>query len=190
MKIIPGKELHKQIIASIALFLSTIGFIYIAVTTGWFVIGMIGIAFIPGCLCRLIATGRTFLFCEEGITVCLLWYKRMYRWDELKIKRFVHYKGVPTRISRTPVCLAAEFCAKDIHIPQQWDACIYSSWRRPLSMIFVYFTPPTYQNNKPSSITMTSFPVLYEADEETFRAKLLEWGVEMEETERGIHTKK
>ena len=37
---------------------------------------------------------------------------------------------------------------------------------------------------------MTSFPVLYEADEETFRAKLLEWGVEMEETERGIYTKK
>ncbi len=54
-------------------------------------------------------------------------------------------------------------------------------------MIFVYFPPLTSQNDKKSLITTTSFPILYEANEEEFRAKLLEWGVEMEETERGSY---
>lgn len=36
--------------------------------------------------------GRTYIFDKEGLTVCFIFYKKKYTWEELKVKRLDNYK--------------------------------------------------------------------------------------------------
>lgn len=133
-----------------------------------------------------VSSMRTFTMDETGCTVSILCYKKHYRWDELQLKQYVTYEGILRSASRSPCTKVAEFCSKKVNIPKKMDAHSFSCYRHPLSFIFVQFPPSKTWDKDISESTQMMNPIVYEADEELFRANMEEWGVEMTETKRGM----
>jgi len=153
----------------------------------WIVIaGTIAIVPFTVNLLFVIATFRTIIMDETGYTVKWWVFKKHYQWEDLKLKQYVHYKGVPFEAMHTNCFHAAEFFTKQVRIPKIMNGHLYSTLFHPFSFVFVCFPPSkTWHTDKPLWYHK-QYPIPYEADEELFRAKLQEWGVEMAEVKRGV----
>lgn len=120
---------------------------------------------------------RTLYMSKEGVTVQFLWIKKMYRWEELRYKRYLTYDGVDGSLERR-CCYAAEFCTKDVKIPFWMSADEYSLLVHPFCFFYVYFPTPLSRKRRAKLLK----------DQDVFRAQLKEWGVEMTEDFRGLWT--
>ena len=177
MLIKPGKY---AVITTMGILLFVVAtMIYIAIIDNNWLYLLVLCVFIPLYMPMIIASCRILFMDKDGCTVYFLWFKKHYRWDELKIKQYVEYKGYFMASSVSPFKRAAEFCPKDVSIPKRWDAHVYSQRRHPFSFFFVSFADRTSQGSK------KRFSGAYEVDETMFREKLKEWGVEMKEITRG-----
>ena len=173
MTIKPKKvTVQKMLIGSIIVFILDLCIFFKSYIGGMILLGISFLYLIPEC----IASCRTFIFNDQGCTVSFLWYKKMYTWDELKMKQYVTYNNCYESYSL--VTEAAEFSPKKVRIPKWMQAYTFSIFH-PLSFVFVYFPPDPRPKDE------TRYTIEYEADKEEFRAKLKEWGVEMEEVVRG-----
>ncbi len=125
-----------------------------------------------------ISIGRTFTMDEEGCTVCFLWYKKKYRWENLYIKRIEHYYNIPGD-QHHYYTDAAVFSVHAIHKPKWWHAYSYSWHVHPFSFFFVYFPlAPDIRKKVGKPLGGT----IYEVNEEMFLEKLKSWNVELEDT--------
>ncbi|MDO4337444.1 MAG: hypothetical protein Q4C91_05055 [Eubacteriales bacterium] len=129
-----------------------------------------------------IMVGRTLIMDERGCTVCFLWLKKEYRWEELKVKRIEdyskcmgskgpHYKG------------GAVFSLRDnIHRPAWKHLGDYLALHpiKVLTSFFVYFEMKPGVKKKEGD---TGYGY-YEVDEKVFRENMKKWGVELEEPEK------
>ena len=190
MVIKPGKNTIQYII--ISEILVCVGFLLLLLLfflhsdfSIWLVLGVIVVCLLTN-IPYIIASTRTIIMDKQGYTVCWGHYKKRYQWDELALKQYVHYKGVYLEAFRTNCFHAAEFYVKTVKIPKRMNGHLYSVLFHPLSFVFVCFPPcKTWASDKPISYHR-EYPIPYEVDEEFFRAKLNEWGVEMVETKRGV----
>ncbi len=132
---------------------------------------------------QTVAWHRTFILNETGCTVCFLWYKRQYRWDELEMKQYVTYGEAITRFGAHSIAVrGVEFSPKRRKISRRRDGCNYSL-RHPLTFIPISFLKNGMSLEECDKERMR---YCYPMDEELFRSKMKEWHVEPEETERGI----
>lgn len=137
------------------------------------------IMFIPaiGVVRAWIAMGRTLIMNAEGCTVQFLWYRRTYRWTELKTKRIEDYTN---RFGyRDPYTAGAIFCKKQIKKQSRWKPGSYSArfYVHPFSFFFVYFDP-----HIPAQERKYQMSDIYVVEEAEFRKNMAEWNVELEET--------
>ena len=121
----------------------------------------------------LIATGRTFILDQEGCTVLFWKYRKKYTWGELKTKR-IESHHLPSMLRGRYTCpylTEAIFSPYRIHKPKLIRAGLYSLFH-PFSCIYINFSnkDANYQHGR-----------YYEVEEATFRQKMKEWGVELEE---------
>lgn len=176
MVIKPGKVVIQQMVISAICLLCLDVVVFIdsrSVALGLLFTLITFLIMLPWC----IASGRTLIMDESGCTVCLLGYKRHYRWSELTTKQYIHYENC---FEYRSLCTeAAEFSVKKARIPKWMKAYTYSQFFRPFSFFFVYFPPDPRPKNE------GLYPIIYEADEQMFRAKMKEWHVEMKEVIRG-----
>ena len=123
-----------------------------------------------GCGRYWLAFGKTFILEEEGCTVCFLWYRKEYRWDELQVKRYANYRPcIP--LLKCYCKEGAEFSPKNLHRPRWLAAADYCEMFHPMSFFFIYFYP---ENMRSRSL------MFYVVDGNEFREKMREWGVPME----------
>ncbi len=185
MKITMGKAVKNQMLIMSVFLL--IAIIMISVRGKSIYFGLLTLAvLVPFLLPWYISSGRTFLFSREGITIQWLWLKKHYDWDELQHKQYVRYSGIKGSALRSPCVSVAEFYKKRVFI-SKIDAHTYSWRHHPFAFVFVSFPPSKSWRINISKLEQERNPIIYEANEEEFRAKLLEWGVEMEETARGSY---
>lgn len=117
-----------------------------------------------------IATGRTLIMDEEGCTVCFGWYRKKYKWDELKVKRMEDYRNAFGH--RSPYTKGVIFSPYTIHKPKWLKPDEYSKYVRPFTFFFVYFPP--------EKRTRANGPALYTIDEVVFLEKMKIWNVKLE----------
>ena len=120
-----------------------------------------------------VSTGRRIIMDEQGCTVCLGKLQKTYTWTELKTKRIEkHY--LPSMMKgyyHCPYRDEAIFAPHKIHKPRFIRGNLYSSLLHPFSCIYVHFSVG-------EKWTTGRY---YEVDEQEFRAKMKQWGVELEE---------
>ena len=127
------------------------------------------------------ATARTLVFSKEGCLVRWLFFKRFYRWEELQFKRYIDLHEV-RRLSSTrgsaqlPYLGGAECSVKKIKRSKTDSPSYYAALHWTLSYFYVYFITTECPDEK-------GLAYEYLVDETEFRAKLAEWGVEMDEPE-------
>ncbi|MDO4337448.1 MAG: hypothetical protein Q4C91_05075 [Eubacteriales bacterium] len=130
-----------------------------------------------------IIVGRTLIMDERGCTVCFLWLKKEYRWEELKVKRIEDYRKCRGRRGQPPYKGGAVFSRRDnIHRPARKDLVNYLLFH-PIIVIttfFVYFELEP-EVKKKGGFTGAG---IYEVDEKVFRENMKKWGVELEEPEK------
>ena len=131
----------------------------------------------------LIAFTRTIVMDETGCTVRWLWFEKTFRWDELQLRQYVEY-GVALGMFRRPAHRGAEFYHKNVKIPRGLHAQAFSAFFHPYQFVFVQFTTSAYYKTALKDTSYT--PYAYAMDEEEFRARLQEWGVEMNQVSRGL----
>lgn len=126
------------------------------------------------CIRQGIATGRTFLFTPEGITIKFMWYTRFIRWSE------IGYVGVfNTNAYYEFGCLYAkgiEFWANHNKRPHWMGVGLYAALFSPMQYIYIYFGPQTDISKR------NGYPPEYEVDEVAFRQLLKKWNVNVEES--------
>ena len=152
--------------------------LFMAVTTVWW-LGLATAAVILAVIFPYwLATGRTFVFDAEGITVRLGFYSRRYRWEDLKTKRIERYRVQNWYFEETEAYTGwAEFSVKEIRRPRWQLPEKYSTRRHPLSYIFVHFPSEKFESCVKYS---RRFAPCYVTDEQEFLSKMQEWGVELE----------
>lgn len=120
-----------------------------------------------------IAIGRTFIMDEEGCTVCFWKYRKKYAWEELKTRKIEehHLPSMFRGRYSCPYLKEAIFAPHKIRKPKVIRAQLYSLFH-PLSCVYINFSigDVPYHGR------------YYEVDEVTFRQKMKEWGVDLEET--------
>lgn len=119
-----------------------------------------------------LAFGRTITIGKDRCIVSFLGYKKVYRWDELKTKRYVQFEN--SLGYRSPYVAGAEFCEKNVNRPVWLEPKEYCESIRPLSYFFVYFKP----DSPPS--TRRWYPLIYTVDEKEFREKINQLGIFLE----------
>lgn len=119
----------------------------------------------------LISVGRTFILDETGCTVSFWKFKRTYTWDQIKTKVIITYSFRPLLMGTNCPEYLTEiiFTPYIMRKPRFIRAYIYSIFH-PFRCIYMYFDPK--ENRFRSS-------KYYEADEEEFRTKMAQWGVEL-----------
>lgn len=121
----------------------------------------------------LISTGRTFIMDEDGCTVHFGKYRKKYTWNELTTKR-IEKHNLPSMLAgrfSCPYLDEAIFSPYKIHKPKVIRVGLYSIFH-PFSCIFVNFSlgNEDWQRGR-----------YYEVEENIFREKMKEWGVELDE---------
>ncbi len=155
--------------AVISLFGVSIGYFLLM----YFAVGAKTLALIMGLLlfCFAVrywaAIGKTLIISKDGCMVRWLWYRRVYSWEELKVRRCFQV-GYEYRCSATK---GVEFSKKAIRRPAWLGSAAYAIWVHPLSYLFVYF-----YTGKPSNAEIP----FYMATENEFREKLMEYGVSLD----------
>jgi len=124
---------------------------------------------------RWISTGRTYVFDQTGCTVKFLCYHKTYRWEDLKVKRYV-YSEYCLKYGRQVYKYSAEFSAKNIRRPKWMHPGKYCELTNPLSFIYVNFRPISQSDKKAAQY----YPFFYPVDGLEFKKKMKEWGVDMD----------
>ena len=119
-----------------------------------------------------IAIGRTLTMDQQGITVSVFLHKKSYSWSELKTKRYAEFENAYGY--RDFHSSGAEFSLNMVHRPKWLKPQAYCSLAHPISFCFVYFRPKLPKGKHPY------YRAIYAVDEAEFRAKLDEWGVQMD----------
>lgn len=118
-----------------------------------------------------IATGRTFIFFEEGIRVAFLFYSRTYSLDELVTQNYISFENsLQYRVINNK---GAEFAPFHVHRPSWIGPSLYCHFH-PFKYIFVQFENNiSYPHNTPHR-NDSQYYILhyYETDESTFRSYL------------------
>lgn len=127
-----------------------------------------------------IVRGRTLIMDDVGCTVCFLWYRKGYRWDELQIKRIDH-RIMDISKGFEPYKSAAVFSPHNIHKPEKMDPGEYCFLFHPLSVFFVYFIPEMDGYYDKTNFEKWKASNEYAVDERLFREKMKIWGVELSE---------
>lgn len=128
------------------------------------------------CARQWIATGRTFLFAAEGITVKFLWHTRFIPWREIGYVGIFHCDAY-----REFGCLYAkgiEFLPGRSRRPRRMGVGLYAALFSPMQYIYLYFGPQTDISKR------NGYPAEYEVDEAVFRGLLKNWNVKVEESPR------
>ena len=128
------------------------------------------------CIRQWIATGRTFLFAAEGITVKFLWHTRFIPWREIGYVGIFHCDAY-----REFGCLYAkgiEFLPGRSRRPRRMGVGLYAALFSPMQYIYLYFGPQTDISKR------NGYPPEYEVDEAVFRELLKKWDVNVEESPR------
>ena len=118
---------------------------------------------------------RTLIMDEEGCTVKILFIKKKYHWDELKVKRiekYMHKYGYKS----LPYNGCAVFSKRKIRKPKRMHPADYSMLVHPFSFFYVCF-----HSDKPLQKWVSYYPPDYEVDEDEFRELMKKWNVELEE---------
>lgn len=120
---------------------------------------------------EIISIGRTFILDETGCTVCFGKYFKKYTWDQLKTKVIVNYY-IPSMYSNSlypPYVTEIFFVPYKMRKPKMIRAGLYRVFH-PWRCIFMYFIPKE-DGDYPGRY--------YEVDEQEFRTKMAQWGVEL-----------
>lgn len=124
---------------------------------------------------RWVSIGRTFVMDHKGCTVKFLWYRKEYRWEDLKVKRYV-YSEYCLKYGRQVYKYSAEFSTKNIQRPKWMHPGKYCELTNPLSFIYVNFRPISQSDKKAAQY----YPFFYPVDGLEFKQKMMEWGVKMD----------
>ncbi len=127
-----------------------------------------------------VATMRTFVLTLDGCQVCILGYKKLYRWDELKTKRIVNYE-YDWKKYYYKTCL--ELSKKKIKILKTLPSR-YCGYFRPFSFIYIYFGEKTKLSKGENE--RSDMEGAYHTDEPNLVEILQKWHVEIEETQSMI----
>lgn len=158
---------HKELIY-LTLFSIGMNFVYVTLS---YVVGMllfsIPVSIIWGVLTinLWIALGRTITLDEDAFSIEFLWYKKCYKWEELKVKQeIVHRNDIRFRI---PYTKGIVFSTRYIHKPKWLDPVKYNIYFRPFSFIFLKYS---------SEKNLVDFDNYY-IDENEIKDKLKKWNV-------------
>ena len=113
---------------------------------------------------------KTLIMDSQGCTIKFLCFSRSYKWSELKTKEYRYFKD--GHAYRDTFESGAIFCKRRVRMPKWTKPSVFALYFqafRWFSFSYVYFS-----NNKPKRI-----PELYVVNEAEFRAKMEEWGVDM-----------
>lgn len=116
---------------------------------------------------------RVFVMDERGCTVKYLWLKKFYSWDELTMKQYVIlWESLPSSSFQVRQLTGAVFSKKKRRFKK---TVLRKHYDLPF-FICVSFKVKM----KKGKDTYIDFPDEYPVDEEEFRARMKEWGVELE----------
>lgn len=120
----------------------------------------------------LVSYGRTFVFDENGCTVCFGIYRKKYSWNELKTKKIERYYGpdILGGIVSCPYMEVAIMAPYVIRKPRFIRAPLYSCLH-PLSCIYINFAlkEGNYETGR-----------YYEIDKEIFLQQMNAWSINWE----------
>lgn len=124
-----------------------------------------------------IAFGRTIIMSKDGCAVEFLLFKKFYKWEDLKTKRYEYTENILPPFERgSPYTRGILLSKRNISKRSTLKLatrCYFTPF--PFSFIYVYFYPDN-MTERPSN----AYPIYYAANEQEFRAKLLSWGVLLE----------
>lgn len=119
---------------------------------------------------------RTFIITEKGCQISLLWYKKLYHWEELKTKRITTYEFGKHKIISN-ICI--ELCKKNIKKLNMLPS-LYCRKFHPFTFIFVCVCEKEklgfFEKNLSGWRSLFMYGI-----EPDFISQLREWGVELEE---------
>ena len=117
---------------------------------------------------------RTLILSEKGIEVKIAFYSKFYRWQDFIVKKIEYYDGA--RRPDPGYYKGAVFSPYIIHkrlikipIEERFHIHVFS-------VVYINFPRDNDPNRK--------YTVSYAADENNFRMKMKEWGVDLEESSR------
>ena len=125
-----------------------------------------------------VAYGRTFVLDSQGCTVCFLWLRKKYLWDELLTKRIGAYpKLMLNSRGECPYRRGATFAPFRFRHSRYISPKLYSILY-PWSFVYINLHIP----DPVICGSVVRYPGrYYEADEQEFREKMKQWHVELEE---------
>lgn len=119
--------------------------------------------------------GKTIELNKAGCKVSFLLYHREYKWEELKVKRYINYSGLLRGRYYIPYTLGAEFSPNIIPKNKRWHPVVHCKLINPLKYIYICF-PPSETNSHSKGYIHA-----YEIDEVEFKNKIAKWGITLEE---------
>lgn len=132
-------------------------------------------------VCKVVSLGKTITMNEKGCILYLFGYKKIYQWEQLKIK-YIEDRRQTFANPPLPYRARAIFSIRKLHKPSILFPHVYNTFIRPFSfsLFYVYYRVPTMQINR------KIYPNIYPVDEKEFLEKMQEWGIELEvHTSRG-----
>lgn len=130
-----------------------------------------------------VSYGRTFILDAEGCTICFLWFRKHYFWEDMKFKMIEQYPQfalIPS--GDCPYKTYAAFAPYRVHKPR-WIRPLFYNIIHPWSYIYLnfyipdppakqkgFFGPPTYKGRH------------YEVHEAEFMEKMYLWHVNLHDT--------
>ena len=121
-----------------------------------------------------IAFGRTIVMGKDGCTVEFLFFKKFYKWEDLKTKRYEYTENILPPFERgSPYTHGILLSPRNISKKSSLKLatrCYFSPF--PFSFIYVYFYPDNMTERPPNA-----YPIYYVTNEQEFRAALVSWGV-------------
>ena len=120
---------------------------------------------------------RTFIMNKDGCTSKYLFYKKHYKWEDLKFKKYVIYDcALPSDTYCRNYFSGAVFSRK---YPKK-----YQSTRRRFTLDSSQFIAVSFPvKRRVTKNIYENYPREYPVDEHEFRKKMEEWGVELESAE-------
>jgi hypothetical protein len=124
----------------------------------------------------LVVTCRTLKFDSEGITVSLLFFKKIYLWNDIKTKRICDYSELGKTYQTGIYNMGAEFCVSTLKRrgrKMPYDYCLFNHC---FSFIFVSFR----ESKSVSGGKVFTYPLWYEVSQRDFVELLKNLKIEVE----------
>ena len=126
-----------------------------------------------------VSYGRTFILDAEGCTVCFLWFRKHYCWDDLKTKRVERYPQFSlVKSGDCPYQKYVAYAPYQVHKPR-WVKPLFYNILHPWSYIYFnfYISDP---NTKGIFGPIIYRGRHYEIHEAEFLEKMRQWHVDLE----------